>query len=222
MIRNVGYDCVTSDELADRGGIEPPQRLPVVRGSSPLHYRSANDPYLMRERGFSENQTTLAALPFLLGMVTNFSGGYARDVAVRHWGAIWGPRSIGLIGLATAAVAAFGALRCASGYGAIAWLALCYGGITLQQPVMFSTCVDIGRQQSGAVVGCMNTAGALGGLLSSWLFGYLVQHLGGYDGVLLSMVCVLGIGAGLWLAIDATTTLASAPRAAGHFAAERA
>ncbi len=167
--------------------------------------------YLMRERGFSENQTKLAALPFLLGMVTNFSGGYARDRAVRRWGAVWGPRSIGVIGLASAAVAAFGALRSASGYEAIAWLALCYGGITFQQPVMFSTCVDIGRRNSGAVVGCMNTAGALGGLFSSFVFGYLVQHTGGYGAVLLSMTGVLGLGAALWLAIDATATLAVTP-----------
>jgi len=174
--------------------------------------------YLMRERGFSENQTKLSALPFLLGMATNFAGGYARDAAVRRWGATWGPRSIGLIGLATAALAALGALESNSGYGAIVWLALCYGGITLQQPVMFSTCVDIGRCNSGAVVGCMNTAGALGGLLSSLVFGYLVQHFGGYDAVLLSMACALASGALLWFAIDATATLASAPPGAARLA----
>jgi len=176
--------------------------------------------YLMRERGFSENETKLSALPFLLGMATNFSGGYARDAAVRRWGAIWGPRSVGLIGLSTAALAVFGALRSASGYGALAWLALCYGGITFQQPVMFSTCVDIGRRHSGAVVGCMNTAGALGGLLSSVVFGYLIQHFGGYDAVLVSMIVVLGIGAALWVAIDATATLAIAPRGSGRLAAD--
>lgn len=176
--------------------------------------------YLMRERGFSENETKLAALPFLLGMLTNFSGGYARDVAVRHWGAVWGPRSIGLIGLGSAAAAAIGALHSASGYEAIAWLALCYGGITLQQPVMFSTCVDIGRRNSGAVVGCMNTAGALGGLVSSLVFGYLVQHSGGYDGVLLSMALVLALGAVLWFAIDATASLASKPQDAARLAAD--
>jgi MFS family permease len=176
--------------------------------------------YLVREHGFSENGTKLSALPFLLGMASNFSGGYTRDAAVRRWGPVWGPRSIGLLGLATAALAAFGARECASGYGAVAWLALCYGGITFQQPVMFSTCVDIGRRNSGAVVGCMNTAGALGGLLSSFVFGYFVQHFGGYDAVLLSMVLLLAVGAVLWLAIDATATLASAPQEPGPFAAD--
>jgi sugar phosphate permease len=176
--------------------------------------------YLMRERGFSENETQLSALPFLLGMAANFSGGYARDAAVRRWGARAGPRAIGVLGLATAALAAFAALRSASGYGAIAWLALCYGGITFQQPVMFSTCVDIGRRNSGAVVGCMNTAGALGGLLSSLVFGTLVQRFGSYDAVLLSMVFLLGIGAILWLAIDATATLALSPRGSERRAAD--
>jgi len=231
--------AITAAECAEIGGAaEPkPQGLParaILRSKSVWAVMGATfaylysyyfflfwlPTYLMRERGFSETETQLSALPFLLGMLTNFSGGYARDAAVRRLGPAWGPRVIGFLGLSTAALAALGALRSASGYGAIAWLALCYGGITLQQPVMFSTCVDIGRRHSGAVVGCMNTAGALGGFLSSVVFGYLVQHFGGYDAVLLSMVLVLGIGASLWLAIDATATLAFAPRVGAPLAAD--
>jgi hypothetical protein len=55
--------------------------------------------------------------------------------------------------------------------------------------------------------------------LSSVVFGYLVQHFGGYDAVLLSMVCVLGLGALLWFAIDATATLDFAPPGTARLAA---
>ena len=163
--------------------------------------------YLVRDRGFTESQTKLSALPFVIGMLANLGGGLARDAAVRRWGPAWGPRVIGLSGLGVAAVAAVGALLSPSGYSALAWLALCYAGITFQQPTVFATCVDIGRRYAGAVAGCMNTAGAVGGLVSSFLFGYLIQHFHGYDAVLLSMATVLALGSALWLLIDATEVL---------------
>ncbi len=163
--------------------------------------------YLVRERGFTESQTRLSALPFVLGILANLSGGLARDAAVRRFGPTWGPRSIGVLGLGVAAGSAVAALASGSGYGALGWLALCYSGITFQQPTVFSTCVDIGRRHAGAVAGCMNTAGAVGGLLSSAIFGYLIERFGGYDAVLLSMALILAAGATLWLLIDATEVL---------------
>ncbi len=163
--------------------------------------------YLVRAHGFTENQTKLSALPFIVGMIANLAGGLSRDAAMRRWGATWGPRSVGLTGLAVAASAALAALASNEGYAALAWLALCYAGITFQQPTVFATCIDIGRQSSGAVAGCMNTAGAVGGLVSSFVFGYLIQHFRGYDAVLLSMAIVLAVGAALWLLIDGTEAL---------------
>lgn len=163
--------------------------------------------YMIREHGFTENQTMLSALPFAVGVIANFVGGLARDVAVRHWGSCWGPRGIGLIGTSAAAACAFGALTASSGLMALAWLALCYGGITFQQPTVFSTCVDIGKRYCGAVAGCMNTAGAVGGLISSVAFGYLIERFHGYDGVLVSMGGVLTMSTALWFLIDATEVL---------------
>jgi sugar phosphate permease len=163
--------------------------------------------YMMRARGFTENETKLSALPFVLGALANVTGGFARDAAVRRWGARWGPRVVSIFGLFTSSVSAFAALFSANKYVALAWLALSYGGMTFQQPTIWATCVDIGKRNAGAVAGCMNTAAALGGLLSSLVFGYLIQRSGNYDEVLLSMSGALIISAGLWLRIDATETL---------------
>jgi len=165
--------------------------------------------YMMRARGFTEGETKLSALPFVLGALANVTGGYARDAAARRWGPKWGARVVGIAGLATASASAFAALISMNKYIALAWLALCYGGITFQQPTVWATCVDIGKRYAGAVAGCMNTAGAVGGLVSSLIFGYLVQSTGSYDAVLLSMAAILILGAGLWLRTDATETLAS-------------
>jgi MFS transporter, ACS family, glucarate transporter len=163
--------------------------------------------YMMRSRGFTENETKLSALPFVLGALCNFGGGYARDAAVRTFGPRWGPRAVGMGGLLVACAASFLALISLNRYVALACLAICYGGITFQQPTVFATCVDIGKRHAGAVAGCMNTAGALGGLASSAIFGYLLTRTGTYDAVLLSMTILLLLGAGLWACIDATDSL---------------
>jgi len=165
--------------------------------------------YMVRARGFTEGETMLSALPFVFGATANLTGGYARDAAVRRWGSKWGARVVGIAGLVTASVSTFAAFASANNYVALAWLTLCYAGITFQQPTVFATCAEIGKRYTGAVAGCMNTAGAVGGLLSSLIFGYLVQRTGSYDAVLLSMVGILVLGAALWLRTDATETLAS-------------
>jgi ACS family glucarate transporter-like MFS transporter len=165
--------------------------------------------YMMRARGFTESETKLSALPFIFAAIANLTGGYARDGAIRRWGLKWGARIVGIAGLGTASVSAFAAFSSVNNYAALAWLALCYGGIAFQQPTVFATCVEIGKRHTGAVVGCMNTTAAVGGLVSSLFFGYLVQRTGSYDAVLLSMAGAMILGAALWLRIDATETLGS-------------
>ena len=166
--------------------------------------------YMIRARGFTEGGTTMSALPFVFGALGNFAGGYVRDAAVRRWGLTRGARIVGIVGLVTAAVSVLAALGSANNTAALAWLALCYGGITFQQPTVMATCVEIGQRYTGAVTGCMNTAGALGGLFSSLIFGYLVQRTGNYDAVLWSMAGALILGAALWLRTDAAETLEGA------------
>jgi MFS transporter, ACS family, glucarate transporter len=163
--------------------------------------------YMMQARGFTEAETKLSALPFVLGALSNIAGGFARDAALRRFGPKWGPRLVGIGGLVVAAGSAVAAYAAVDRYVALSWLGLCYAGITLQQPTVWATCVDIGKRYAGAVAGCMNTAGAMGGLVSSLICGYWVQRTGNYDVVLLSMAGALVLGAGLWLRIDASETL---------------
>jgi hypothetical protein len=50
----------------------------------------------------------------------------------------------------------------------------------------------------------MNTAGQLGGALSSVAFGYIVKATGNYDIPLIPMAAFLAIGALLWRLVDVT------------------
>ncbi|MBS0379357.1 MAG: MFS transporter [Proteobacteria bacterium] len=175
--------------------------------------------YLMRARGFSEGETRLAAVPFLIGALGNAAGGLALDGALRRWGERWAPRLLCCGGLALGAACAFAVPLTSDRYLALALLAVCYGALTFQQPANWVVCVKLGGPHCGAVTGAMNSAGALGGLCSALLIGHLVSATGSYDGVLRLMGAVLAFAALLWLGVDARDRLATEPGAVSAAAA---
>ena len=88
--------------------------------------------------------------------------------------------------------------------GVIFCLSMGYAGLTFQQPVVFAACLDIGGRRGGAVMGFMNTAGQVGGAVSSAVFGYLVTATGSYDTPLLPMAALLLAAMLLWGKVDVT------------------
>jgi ACS family glucarate transporter-like MFS transporter len=90
-------------------------------------------------------------------------------------------------------------------------LALVYGGITFQQSGVFGVCLDIGRTHAGSMVGLMNTSAAVGGLLSSIAYGYIVERFGSYDAPFVPMAVALFVGTLLWFKVDASQELSVAP-----------
>jgi MFS-type transporter involved in bile tolerance (Atg22 family) len=109
-----------------------------------------------------------------------------------------------MAGLFLSAMSLAGALFTTSHLAVIVCLSLTYAGITFQQPAVFAACLDIGGSRGGAVSGFMNTAGQIGGALSSAIFGYLVKFTGSYDAPLIPMAVLLAIGMLLWLRVDVT------------------
>ena len=83
---------------------------------------------------------------------------------------------------------------------------------------MFAVCLDIGGEYAGAMVGAMNTASQIGSLLSSVLFGYLVNRYGNYDAPFIPMATLSLIGACLWLKVDPTQRLIPATQTATSLA----
>jgi MFS family permease len=90
---------------------------------------------------------------------------------------------------------------------ALALLSLTYGAITLQQPIMFAVCLDVGGAYAGAMVGAVNMSSQIGGFIGSLVFGYLVSHTGNYNLPFLPMAALLVLGTYLWLRIDPTEPL---------------
>jgi MFS transporter, ACS family, glucarate transporter len=95
----------------------------------------------------------------------------------------------------------------------VGFLAIVYGAITFQQSGVFGVCLDIGHKHAGAMVGLMNTAAQLGGLVGSVAYGYIVEHFESYNAPFVPMAVLLFLGALLWLRIDASQELRAEPRA---------
>jgi MFS family permease len=174
--------------------------------------------YLVKGRGYGENDLLLSSLPFLVGACANFGGGFASQKAVQRLGLKWGRRSIGLVGLGSAALFTVATPLTEHWLLALIYLSLIYGGLTFQQPTVFAVCLDIGRNHGGAVVGALNTAGQIGSFVSSVAFGFLVAHFGSYNAPFVPMAVLLLAGTFLWLRIDPTEELMgmhTAPEGAG-------
>jgi MFS transporter, ACS family, glucarate transporter len=170
-------------------------------------YQSWFHTYLVKGRGYGENDLWLSSLPYLVGACANGLGGFTSDWLVRAFGLKKGRRISGLVGLGAATLFMVATILTTSGTWALVFLSLVYGGMTFQQPVIGAVCLDIGRKHAGTVMGFANTAAQAGSVASSVAFGYLVEHYGSYDAPLIPMAAMLSIGTLLWLWIDPTREL---------------
>jgi MFS family permease len=159
--------------------------------------------FLIKGRGFTEGGLMLSALPYVLAAGTNLAGGVASDAFVRRLGRTWGRRSLGILGLGSACVAIIGAALTDRPIVTLLLLSVAYAAITFQQSGVFGVCLDIGRRHAGSIVGLMNTAASLGGLLGSVAYGYLVSRFQSYDAPFVPMAILLFVGTLLWSRVDA-------------------
>jgi predicted MFS family arabinose efflux permease len=163
--------------------------------------------YLVKGRGFSEHALSLSALPYAFGAVANVLGGLSCDWLASRAGVKWSRRGVGMLGMLLAAVSIVATMFAAGQLAVIVCLSFAYAGITFQQPVVWTACLDIGGKRGGAVSGFMNTAGQAGGALASVIFGYLVKATGSYDAPLIPMAVLLGMGMLLWGKVDVTVPI---------------
>ncbi len=163
--------------------------------------------FLVKGRGFSEGDLLLSMAPAILGACGNICGGFVSDALVRRLGLKWGRRSVGLIGLSVAALCTIATILTTNKFATLFFLGLVYGGITLQQTIVITVAIDIGKKYVGGILGALNMLGNVGGFLFSVSFGYFVKWFGSYDLALIPVALMLTISALLWLRIDATEEL---------------
>jgi predicted MFS family arabinose efflux permease len=163
--------------------------------------------FLVKGRGFSEASLLLSALPFVVAVFANLTGGAASDALVRKLGPKRGRRALGVSALTVAGLFTLAAMVTRHQILTVIFLAVVYGAITFQQSGVFGVCLDIAQEHAGAMVGIMNTAAQVGGLVGSVAYGYIVERFGNYNAPFVPMAALLFLGALLWLRIDASQVL---------------
>jgi len=165
--------------------------------------------FMEQGRGFAKSELTyVVAVPFLMSVIGNITGGILSDKFSKKYGLKFGRRLLGVSGLALSAVFMFLAAFIPGKIQVFIFLSLCFGVIDLMLPSAWAICLDIGKKYAGAISGAMNTAGNIGGFICASTFGYVVEATGNYNLPLFIIAGMLVISAVIFSFIDASKPLA--------------
>jgi MFS transporter, ACS family, glucarate transporter len=159
--------------------------------------------YLKEGRHFDKNQMQLfATLPFVLGAIGCFTGGYLSDLLSKKYGLKIGRRAVGVAGMGISSIIIMLAASTTDNQNAAYLLAIGMGFKDLTLPIAFAVCIDIGKSKSGLVSGAMNMVGQMGAVFLGVLFGYIVKLTDNFSYPLYMISVLLFLGCILWFIID--------------------
>ena len=169
--------------------------------------------YLVQERHFSvlESGWLATAPPIAAGIGAGIGGAISSYLYVRL-GIRRGLRLTPLLALPAAGLLMLLAVHAGSAYLAIALLAMCYGLVELTEGSFWAAAMTIGRRNTMAVGGVMNTGGSLGGVVGIPVVAYLSGH-GDWNTAFFLGTGFAVLTAVIWVFIDASH-VAAAPAAA--------
>ena len=157
--------------------------------------------YLVEVRGFSMmNGGLIAALPWLTGLLLTPLGGLAADrIAVRK-GRLVAAKYIIMFSYTISGVLLFIAAYAPTGATCVAALCLSVAFLMAAEASFWVSATYLAGANAGAVSGLMNTAGIIGGIVSTSLVPLIVAHSNWLvafgSGTLVALACVL-----LWILI---------------------
>ena len=168
--------------------------------------------YLQEVRGVTiARSALLAGLPVLMAAFGSLAGGWALAGAIRRLGDIRRARKwTAYISYASAAGLMVLAIQLASAEIAVVVMSLSSFAAELSTPLTWTTAMDLGGRNVGAVSGAMNTIGQMGGAVAPAVVGYFAL-LGswGWTAALYSAALMYAVGFLCWLFLDPVTPLAT-------------
>lgn len=140
-----------------------------------------------------------ASAPLIFGAVGNWVAGGLVDSLYRAGKWKISRRGPAIVGFALAALGLVGSVYADTAFGAVAFLSVAIFGADMTLSPSWSFCIDIGRENSGAVSGTMNMAGNIGSFVTALAFPYLMLWTGSvtpffFVGAALNVVAI-----GAWL-----------------------
>ncbi len=135
--------------------------------------------YLVQERHFSVLESGwLASAPPLAAAAGAGAGGVITGLACQRLGHRWGYRLVPMVAMPVAGALLLLSVGAAKPYWAVAGLALCFAAVELTEGAFWGAAMTLGRGDTMAVSGVMNTGGNLGGLIGIPIVAYLSgEHL---------------------------------------------
>jgi sugar phosphate permease len=106
-----------------------------------------------------------------------------------------------LVAMPAAGVLLLLSVNAANPYWAVAGLALCFAAVELNEGAYWGAAMTVGRGDTMAVSGVMNTGGNMGGIIGIPIIGYLSgEHLW-HAAFVIGAVCAVA-SAAAWLGIE--------------------
>lgn len=157
--------------------------------------------YLVEVRGFSMLHGGLvASLPWLTALAFTPVGGFVCDRLSQRRGRFAGARTVIILGYGLSGVLLFAAAKFNGRPAVIAALCVSVGALYFAEPAFWATAVHLSKENAGAVSGIMNTAGILGGIVSTSLTPLIVKYSGWLPALGSGAVVAVGCSC-LWLVI---------------------
>jgi MFS transporter, ACS family, glucarate transporter len=158
--------------------------------------------YLRTVRGFSGwTLGLLAGLPLMLSVAADLLGGITTDRMTRRYGLRTGRAAVGGVALAAAGLLLLGGTSVSNAMASAVMIGLAGAASNFLLGAAWSTCIDLGGENSGVLSAAMNTSGQVGGILCPLVFGYAVQHWSNWT----LPLCVMGVmylgGAVCWMGV---------------------
>ncbi len=133
--------------------------------------------YLVEERRFSVLESGwLATAPPLAAALGAGAGGILTGMLCTRLGDRWGFRMVPLLALPAAAALLLAAVYASNPYVAVAVLAACFCCVELTEGAFWGGAMTVGRGDTMAVSGFMNTGGNMGGIVGIPIVAYLSGH----------------------------------------------
>jgi MFS family permease len=130
--------------------------------------------YLVQERKFSVLESGwLASTPPLAAALGAGAGGLITGALCLRVGNRWGYRLVPLFSMPIAGALLLVSVSAANPYLAVVGLACCFAAVELNEGAFWGAAMTVGRGETMAVSGVMNTGGNLGGIIGIPIIGYL-------------------------------------------------
>ena len=158
--------------------------------------------YLVQERHFTVLEGGwLASTPPLAAAIGAGVGGQLASVLGERYGVRRGLRVLPLLSLPAAGLLQWAAVDAANPYLAVVALALCFAAVELNEGPYWAAIMHVGRSDSMAASGLLNTGGNLGGLICTPIVAYLSGHQAWTPAFLIG-TGFAAVSAALWLVVD--------------------